>query len=198
MCGPHHWWVKSPAPTRPPWLLSWLEQVDVLLFPPASAGLQAVRFPLDLWVAVKVLWQSSSGRCLYCWVGVEVMFSGGLCNDTAGGAQGSLLPEGHEVKLPYLTFFHIILVAKVVTLHYSLVRMTIWAPTWPIASLSGNNCLAEAEKLLSQSALSGWPAHLARGKHPPFVRVSFCCCFGVSVLFCPLALPGCWLLPAQV
>ena len=46
--------------------------------------------------------------------------------------------------------------------------------------------MAEVEKLLSQSALSGWPAHLAREKTPPFVRVSFAVV--LVCLFCSVSI----------
>ena len=90
-----------------------------------------------------------------------------------------------KVPAPYLTFFHIILVG----------RLWLFITTWSGCQsglqhgLSWSEwewCLAEVEKLLSQSALSGLPAHLAREKTPPFVRVSFVVVF--VCLFCSVSI----------
>lgn len=120
-------------------MLSWLEWVDVLLFPtwpPLTPW--GVRFPLDLLVAVKVLLLTRCppivlqwGGCLFtagwAWKSCSLVVS----TDTAGRAQGSLLPEGHESPSSLLDLLSHHLGGKVVTLHYNLVRVTIWAPTWP-------------------------------------------------------------------
>ena len=205
MCAPHHQWLKVGIwlPMRPPWMLSWLEWVDVRLFPtwpPLTPW--GLWLPLDLWVAGKVLLLTRCPLTVLRGEGAFLLLGGGGSHvlwwsllTLQAGPRAPYCLEVMKGPAPYLTFFDIILVGRL--WHF----ITTWWG-WQSRLQHGLSwcewgwCLAEVENLLSQSALSDLSAHLAREKTPSSVGwvllLFLCACF----VLCPLVRPGCWLLQA--
>lgn len=113
-----------------------------------------------------LLWQHSSGEgegrtLCFWWVGVKSS-SPEVSTDTAGRVRACCCLACMEVPAPSLTFSDIVL-GEGCGSSYSLVRVTVYVPTWPLQVWQGK-CLAVVEQLLSQSVLSCCLAPLAKGK----------------------------------